>query len=83
MIKTGKMYRIKGESKYFSRKYGTPNPEIIIKAALDYHDEFKPSTFLYMGRMLAEGLPTDGNTYYGHIKGLGEFVHETELEEIQ
>lgn len=83
MIEPGKNYRIKGQSKYFSRKYGTPNPEIIIEAALDYHKEFKPPSFLYIGRMLAEGLPTDGNTYYGHINNLGEFVHETELEKIQ
>lgn len=82
MIKAGKTYRIKGESKYFARKYGATNPEILIECALDYHIEFKPPTFLYIGRMLAEGLPPDGSTYYGHIKGLGEFVHETELEEI-
>lgn len=81
MIKAGKCYRIKGKSKYFLTKYGSTNPEIIIEIALDYHEEFKPPSFLYIGRMLAEGLPSDGNTYYGHINGLGEFVHETELEE--
>ena len=83
MIEAGKSYRIQGQSKYFSRKYGTPNPEIFIETALDYHKEFKPPAFLYIGRMLAEGLPTDGNTYYGHIKGLGEFVYETELEAME
>ena len=82
MIEAGKTYRVKGESKYFSRKYSTPNPEILIECPLDYHKEFKPPSFLYIGRMLAEGLPPDGNTYYGHIKGLGEFVHETELDLI-
>lgn len=82
-IESGKNYRIKGESKYFARKYGTSNPEIIIEEALDYHKEFKPPSFLYIGRMLAEGLPADGNTYYGHIDELGEFVHATELEVIQ
>lgn len=82
MIKPGKTYRIKGESKYFARKYGSSNPEIEIECALDYHKEFQPPSFLYIGRMLAEGLPLDGSTYYGHIKGLGEFVHETELEEV-
>lgn len=80
MIEPNKAYKIKGESKYFSRKYGTPNPEIIIETALDYHTAFKPPSFLYIGRMLAEGLPADGNTYYGHINGLGEFVHQSELE---
>jgi len=83
MIESGKKYQIKGQSKYFSQKYGTPNPEIIIETALDYHKVFKPPSFLYIGRMLAEGLPTDGNTYYGHINRLGEFVHETELEVFQ
>jgi len=82
MIEPGKTYRIKGESKYFLAKYGTSNPEIIIEEKLDFHGEFKPPSFLYLGRALAEGLPADSNTYYGHIKGLGEFVHETELELI-
>jgi len=80
MIETGKKCRVKGQSKYFSRKYGMPNPEIIIERALDYHSEYKPVSFLYIGRMMAEGLPSDGKTYYGHINDLGEFVHETELE---
>lgn len=80
MIEAGKTYRIKGSSQYFTKKYGTPNPEIAIEGKLDYHQEFKPPSFLYLGRALAEGVPVDGNTYYGHIKGLGEFVHESELE---
>jgi len=80
-IEPGKIYRIKGKSRYFSRKYGTANPEIVIESKLDYRKEFKPPTFLYIGRMLAEDLPLDGNTYYGHIEGIGEIVHENELEE--
>lgn len=80
MIIVGKGYVIKGESKYFLFKYGTANPKIIIEAAMDYHLHFNPATFLFQGRALAEGVPIDGNTYYGHIDGLGEFVHETELE---
>jgi len=82
VIEPGKTYRIKGQSKYFSSKYGTPNPGIIIESKLDYHTSFSPPTFLFQGRALAEGVPIDGNTYYGHIKGLGEFVHEMELEAI-
>lgn len=78
-IEPGKAYKIKGESKYFLAKYGTSNPEIIIGEKSDFHDEFKPPSFLYLGRALAEGVPVDGNTYYGHIEGLGEYVHETEL----
>lgn len=80
MIGSGKKYHIKGQSKYFEKKYGAPNPEIIIEKALDYHNQFAPPSFLFQGRALAEGVPIDGNTYYGHIDGLGEFVHETELE---
>lgn len=80
-IVNGKEYRIKGESKYFFRKYGSANPKIIIEEAADYHEQFNPPSFLYLGRMLAEGLPANGNTYYGHINGMGEFVHENELEE--
>ena len=83
MIKSGGHYRIKGESKYFLTKYGSANPEIIIEEKLDYHTSFSPPTFLFQGRALAEGVPIDGNTYYGHNKGMGEFVHETELEEIK
>lgn len=82
MIKNGKTYKIKGESKYFLTKYGTSNPEIIIEEKLDFHSEFKPTSFLYLGRALAEGVPVNGDTYYGHVKGLGEFVHESELEEV-
>ncbi|GAG97489.1 unnamed protein product [marine sediment metagenome] len=81
-IEKGKVYRIKGSSQYFLMKYGSANPEILIEEALDYHTTFSPPTFLFQGRALAEGVPIDGNTYYGHIKGQGEFVHESELEEI-
>lgn len=82
MIENGKTYRIKGNSKYFLFKYGSTKPEILIEEKLDYHTSFTPPTFLFQGRALAEGVPIDSNTYYGHIKGLGEFVHETELEAI-
>jgi len=80
VIEPGKTYRIKGSSQYFARKYGSMNPEITIEEKLDYHTSFSPPCFLFQGRALAEGLPIDGNTYYGHIKGLGEFVHEFEIE---
>lgn len=82
MIKVGESYRIKGKSEYFLTKYGSTNPVIIIEDKKDYHYHFSPPAFLFQGRALAEGVPIDGNTYYGHINGLGEFVHETELEEI-
>jgi len=81
----GKKFRINCGSKYFELKYA-PNPVIEIKNELDFHTNFSPSSFLYIGRVLAEGKPEllKGKTYYGHINGLGEFVHETELgEEIK
>lgn len=78
----GKKYRIKGDSKYFMKKYGTPNPEIVIEGPYDLQSAFSPVTFLYMGRALAEGLPTDEKIHYGHVQGLGEVVHESELEEV-
>jgi len=77
-----KNYKINGNSKYFKRKYGTPNPVFTMEKKLDYRKGFSPATFLYQGRALAEGLPvSDGNTIYGHIGGLGEFIHESELGE--
>lgn len=78
----GKKYRIKCGSKYFEFKYGE-NPIIIIECEIDFHSEFTPPSFLYLGRVLAEGNRDllRGKTYYGHIKGMGEFVHETELGE--
>lgn len=82
MIKAGEHYRIKGKSRYFLIKYRSTNPEIIIEDKLDYHYHSSPPAFLFQGRALAEDVPIDGNTYYGHINGMGEFVHETELEEI-
>jgi len=81
-IKSRGHYLIKGESKYFLRKYGSSNPEITIEGKFDFHLQSSPPSFLFLGRALAEDIPVDGNTYYGHINSLGEFVHETELEEI-
>lgn len=78
----GKKFHINCGSKYFDLKYA-PNSVIEIENELDFHTAFKPPSFLYLGRVLAEGKPEllKGKTYYGHIKGLGEFVHETELGE--
>ena len=75
-------FRIKCGSKYFELKYGG-SAIIKIECELDFHLEFKPPAFLYIGRVLAEGRPDllRGKTYYGHVNGLGEFVHETELGE--
>lgn len=81
VIEPGKTYRIRGESKYFLRKYGTSNPNIIIENAIDVETEgFNPPGFLFLGRVYAEGLP-DGPAWYGHIEpdGRGEIVYESEL----
>lgn len=76
----GKKFHINCGSKYFELKYGD-SPVIEIECELDFHTEFKPPSFLYLGRVLAEGRAEllRGKTYYGHINDLGEFVHETEL----
>ncbi len=79
----GKSYRIKGNSKYFKRKYGTPNPEIVVECALDFHKHFTPPAFLFLGRAMSEDVPVGGDTVYGHVNNLGEFVHVSELEELK
>jgi len=81
----GKQFYINCGSKYFELKYGHPSI-IAIEYELDFRSEFKPPSFLYLGRVLAEGKPEllRGKTYYGHVNGQGEFVHESELgEEIK
>jgi len=82
MIESRKKYRIKCGSKYFELKY-EDSPIIVVECELDFHHEFNPPSFLYLGRVLAEGKPEllRGKIYYGHVKGQGEFVHETELGE--
>jgi len=73
------MPHIDGESKYFLRKYGNSNPVFFPEKEVDFHREGGVAAYVYLGRALAEGLPLDGNTIYGHINGLGEFVHKSEL----
>ena len=82
MVIAGNRYKIGGESRYFTYKYGEANPEILIEAPMDYHRNYLPAAFLFKGRALAEGVPIDSNIYYGKIDGVGEFVHESELIDI-
>lgn len=82
-IQSDKLYRVKGQSKYFLVKYGSSNPEILIEKCLDFHTQFNPPSFLFLGRALAEGISVDSDTYYGHIKGMGEYVHSSELEDVE
>lgn len=81
---SGKKFRIKCGSKYFETKYGD-SPVIEVECKLDYRREGNMCTFFYIGRALAEGneslLNLKGKTYYGHVQGLGEIVHESELGE--
>lgn len=77
----GKKFHIKCSSKYFCTKYGSSTPIIIIEEESEL--EYNPPSFLYQGRVLAEGRREllKGKIYYGHVNGLGEFVHESELGE--
>lgn len=83
-------YRIKGASKYFANKYGTSNPTIAIEGTdREVFGKFwdvcnTPGCILYALRSGTEGIPLGGTVYYGHIEGagLGELVHESELEQI-
>lgn len=49
-MKVQGLYRIKGDSRYFKTKYGTPNPLIVLDKKLDYHYSYTPASFLYLGR---------------------------------
>jgi len=73
---------IKCDSKYFETKYGS-NPIISIECEKNFRDYLGPSSMLYIGRVLAGGNIElfKGTTYYGHVSGLGEYIHETELGE--
>lgn len=92
-IAKGKKYRIKGFSKYFEDKYGTPNPTIRIEDTDQKvfggswgFQKGNPACLLFAMRSITDIDPSvntlDG-VYYGHINSLGELVHESELEELQ
>ena len=86
-IKKGKVYRIRGQSEYFKAKYKTTNPLITVEGTdKELFGCFwgglnkNPAAMFYGMRVGYEGLPFDGQVYYGHINGSGELVHESELE---
>jgi len=88
-IKKGKAYRVKGSSRYLAKKYGTSNPTILIEGTDrdifggSWGTQFgNPTCMMYGMRSGFESLPCGGETYYGKIGGVGELVHESELEEI-
>ena len=86
----GKTCTIKGSSKYFENKYGTPNPTIEIEDEDMVlwpnggwgMQQGNPACLCYAVRSGLEGIGLVGKVYYGHIDGLGELVHESELEEV-
>ena len=84
----GQTYRIKGQSRYFKAKYKKTNPLIIIEGTdKELFGCFwgglnkNPAAMFYGMRAGYENLPLGGQVYYGHIDGLGELVHESELGE--
>lgn len=86
-IEKNKLYKIKGKSSYFKKKYGTHNPEILIEDEdinlFGCSWKFKtrnPACMLYGMRAGTENLPISGKVYYGKIGALGELVHKSELE---
>lgn len=82
-------YRVKGSSAYFQQKYGTSNPVFVLEATdveafgVSWRlTRTSAPAFNYALRRAADQLPVEGVVYYGTITGLGELVHESELEEI-
>jgi len=88
-IEKRKRYRVKGNSVYFLRKYGTSNPvwtsELPDTEAWPGGWEVQrgnPACMLFAVRSASENIyPSD--VWYGHIGNLGELVDISELEEIQ
>lgn len=96
IIFPGNTYRIKdiGRGKYFEEKYGSPTPEITIEDR-DIAVFKKPWHQMNGNRACLQFAFTSGAMidfsqvnpfgmaiYYGKVKGLGELVWESELEEV-
>ena len=58
MIETGKKCRVKGQSKYFSRKYGTSNPETIGESVLSIYYPFPRYSFIMVSHTICLGTNT-------------------------
>ena len=89
MIEKNKEMKIKGNSEYFKKKYGSTNPNIIIEGLWKdisgkswMFSEGNPVCLIYAMRSGFEELPIDDRVYYGKIHDLGELVHESELEDL-
>lgn len=86
-IQKNKDYRVKGNSPYFKKKYGTSNPVIRIedKDAVVFggsweHQNGNPACLIFAMRAGTDSIRT-GDVWYGKIDGLGELVDSSELEE--
>ena len=85
-----KEFTIKGNSKYFKKKYGTANPIIRIEDTdrKVFGDSWmdmtgNPACLLFAMRLAQTDLPVNGEVFYGKIGYSGELVHEDELEEVK
>ena len=83
-----KKYRIKGNSQYFKKKYGTSNPIIQIEGTDEEvfggrwaFQNGNPACLIFGIRTAMEEVG-DNKVYYGKIEGFGELVDESELEEV-
>ena len=95
IIFPGNIYRIKdiGRGRYFEEKYGTPTPEIriedrdVVVFGKPWHDMNGNSACLQFAFTSGAMLKFSQNNllaqavYYGKVRGLGELVWASELEE--
>lgn len=90
-FKKNQKCEIRTKSAYLNQKYNGLKKEVYIVEGLwnelnngktwkQTADEGNIASFLYAQRVKIEGLLPDNNkVYYGHICGMGELVHESEL----
>ena len=68
-----KLYRLRGKSDYFREKYGTSNPDFVIRCEDieawegGWQEWDIPVCTIYGWRNGVELLPTEGKVYYGYI----------------
>lgn len=77
----------KDRGDYFAKKYGEATPEFEIegKDTEVFGQSWatmrgNPAAMLYAITTGPTDIPFDGTVWYGHIKGIGELVHESEIE---
>lgn len=95
-MEKNKKCKIKGKQEYFLNKYGTYQPEIIIEGTdkevcgLSWIHNHTIASVVFMERLIKTGKldrAYDEIVYYGKVQEgllpLGEFVLESELEEVE